>query len=122
MAKIRPKPREVRAVQLQIHKIKNCPGCSAEPGHVHVPGCLAEMCSHCGQVRRTCRSDQHDPAFSRWTGIYPGVAECFALGLIKEDGSPDILAFIATGLYKTLFSKPNTQDFNGPLKSPSARS
>jgi hypothetical protein len=107
MAKRESPKREVRTAQIQIHELVNCPGCGVAPGHVHVPGCLAEMYSHCGHVRKGCKSQEHDPAFSRWTGIFPGVAECFALGLIKDDGSPDMVAFIAMDLPKVLFSKPH---------------
>jgi hypothetical protein len=106
MAKVKSSAREVKTVKLQIHSLENCPGCGVAPGHVHVPGCLAELCSHCGHIRRGCKSEAHDPVFSRWTGIYPGVAECFALGLIKDDGSPDMVAFLSKDLHKILFSKP----------------
>lgn len=108
--------REVRTVQIRIHELVNCPGCGVAPGHIHLPGCLAEICSHCGQVRKTCKSVEHDPAFSRWTGLFPGVAECLALGLVQDDGSPDMAAFIAKDLPEILFSKPQA-DIEGATRT-----
>jgi hypothetical protein len=106
MSKKKSLERNVKTVQIQVHELENCPGCGVAPGHIHVTGCLAELCSHCGYPR--CKSEEHDPGFSRWTGIYPGIPECYALGLIHEDGSPDIATFLSKDLSKIFFAKPST--------------
>jgi hypothetical protein len=111
---------DIKTVQIQIHELKNCPGCGVAPGLIHLCGCLAEHCSHCGYPRKGCKSEEHDPEFSRWTGIYPGVAECYALGLVKDDGSPDIIAFLSKGLTKVFHVKPKiilNEPENVPVKT-----
>ena len=45
-------------------------------------------------------TEEHDPSFRRSTGIFPGVTECFALEVINDDGSPDVVKFIMMDLSK----------------------
>ncbi len=102
-------------------ELKNCPDCGAKPGEPHAleGGCDVEPCSVCGGQRLGCEGDPdcatHDPYFARWTGIWPGEAECYALGLIYKDTSeasptkgyvgPDLNEFIRRGLHKLFFVK-----------------
>src|ERR1039458_10200592 len=85
MSKKKSLERNVKTVQIQVHELENCPGCGVAPGHIHVTGCLAELCSHCGYPR--CKSEEHDQGFS---------------------GSPDIATFLSKDLSKIFFAKPST--------------
>lgn len=89
-----------------VEMLDNCPNCGARPGHIHDENCAVQRCSHCGRQAICCDSPDHDPKFSRWTGLYPGTAECFALGLVRSDGGPDMNAFEAHSLHKRFFVKP----------------
>lgn len=83
--------------------ITNCPDCRVGPGNNHLPGCAIERCSCCGNQRSTCECVDHDPAFSRWSGIIPGLAESRYLG---------ITIFEIEGELKTaLFRKPRMDGF-----------
>lgn len=106
----------------------NCHDCGAKPGETHMPGCDTEICSHCGtQVLQCggCRNLNgdmlHDPAFARWTGLWPGVAEAAMLGLFSKwspetgwvkttsddpEGRPDLNTFYDMGYNKIFFIKP----------------
>ena len=69
-----------------METLRNCPACGAKPGEIHMENCAVERCSVCGGHRLACDcSDEdyqkHDPAFARWTGIWPGLAEATALGM-----------------------------------------
>ncbi|MDO8941675.1 MAG: hypothetical protein Q7U75_00750 [Desulfobacterales bacterium] len=66
---------------------------------VHRFDCDVEQCSSCGGQRIQCGCLDHDPSFSRWTGIWPGVAEAAYLGV-------DLNEFHERGLSKLFFIKP----------------
>lgn len=83
-----------------------------EPGRCHRPGCDVERCSVCGLQKTGCSCEGHDRAFSRWSGIYPGEAECRFLGYVIDHGlleevTPDLNRLYEEGLYKVLFVKPS---------------
>lgn len=80
-------------------KLAVCPECGAEPGKPHERKCEVERCSVCGGQKRFCDCEGHDPAFARWTGYWPGMAEAAFLEM-------DICEFYASGLHKVLFIKP----------------
>jgi hypothetical protein len=89
-----------------ISQLRACPDCGAKPGQAHNDGCDVERCSHCGQQRLQCKSKKHDPKFSRWTVIWPGEAECYAIGMVTTDGGPDLNKLHSRGLYKLFMVKP----------------
>lgn len=79
--------------------LKSCPECSTEPGQIHIDGCDIEICSACGTQRLQCDCKDHDPAFARWSGVWPGKAEAEYLGM-------DLNEF-CTSVSKLFFIKPN---------------
>jgi len=81
--------------------IRPCPDCRVKPGTKHNRGCDVERCSQCGGQRLSCGCDPnlHDPAFSRWTGFWPGSIEADVLRI-------DLNEFYIQGLHKIFFVKP----------------
>ncbi len=65
---------------------RNCHDCGAKPGEIHGRGgCDVERCPECGYqlISCGCFTEETWPADGRrlpWTGIWPGVAECFEFG------------------------------------------
>lgn len=67
--------------------MRPCNDCGAQPGQTHDEGCDIARCMNTGQQRiqhecgphcHTCTCTPCDP--DTWTGEWPGVAECRALG------------------------------------------
>ena len=83
-----------------MKQLGNCHDCGAKPGQIHKDGCDVERCSLCGGQRISCSCGEgHDPAFARWTGIWPGSAEATVLGM-------DLNQLHASGSNKFFFVKP----------------
>ena len=80
---------------------RDCPDCAVKPGQSHQPGCDTERCSVCGCQVIGCPCDEakHDPAFSRWTGYWPGSLEATVLGV-------DMNLFYARGYHTVFLVKP----------------
>lgn len=116
----------LKGINMETRELTNCPDCGAKPGETHMPGCDCERCSVCGKQKIQCHCEGHDPFFARWTGLWPGVTECVALGMFakwpgKDDkwekcgpndpeGGPDLNTFYSSGLYKKFFVKPTTDN------------
>ncbi|MCZ1001228.1 hypothetical protein O1M63_29245 [Streptomyces mirabilis] len=72
----------------------NCPDCAVSPGNVHLDGCDVARCAVTGYQRRGC-THTDDKCNTRWTGIWPGDAECIEYGFVidlgpDEDPMPDL--------------------------------
>ena len=92
-------------------RITECPDCGVLPGNPHKEGCDIERCSVCGLQRVACDCEGHDPKFSRWDGILPGICQCIAMGYLTSAGStwgvgPDLNRFYSEGLHRIFFIKP----------------
>jgi hypothetical protein len=64
-----------------LEGLVNCYDCGVAPGQIHRDGCDIEICSVCGGQYLMCGHKNHDPAFARWTGFWPGEVEAEKLGL-----------------------------------------
>lgn len=93
-------------VSVLTEELRNCPDCGVKPGQAHKPGCDVERCSHCGLQALACGHKSHDPLFARWTGLWPGSAECLALGLVQPNGMADLNKLYENKLFQTFFVKP----------------
>lgn len=82
-----------------MKELENCHDCGAKPGEIHEEGCDTERCSVCGGQYLSCGCPGHDPAFARWTGLWPGYAEAEILGIDLND-------LYKQGLHRVFFVKP----------------
>lgn len=80
-------------------QLSDCPDCGVAPGRPHLDNCDVERCSACGGQHLMCECEDHDPLFSRWTGLWPGNAESKLLGC-------DLNQFYTLGYNLTFFVKP----------------
>lgn len=85
--------------EIRKNIMKNCHDCDAKPGEIHKDGCDVERCSVCGGQRLQCTCPNHDSAFSRWSGFWPGGLEADALNI-------DLNQFYKQSYYKKIFIKP----------------
>ncbi len=87
-------PKEKGLTQDQINKIcedlwakekpKRCPDCGVDIGEIHGDYCDVSHCLNCGEqtiFEDCCGNIKHDT----WTGIWPGVKECYENKLICYD-------------------------------------
>jgi len=82
--------------------LPDCHDCGAHPGKIHADNCDVERCSVCGGQRLQCDPTiciDHDSAFARWTGFWPGGPEAHELAIGLNE-------FHKEGLHKFVFVKP----------------
>jgi hypothetical protein len=60
-----------------------CPDCGVKPGELHQPGCDVEICENCGVQMLQCECE--NPINSTWSGLWPGIKECYEQKLICWD-------------------------------------
>ena len=58
---------------------KSCYDCGVKPGEPHIPGCDVARCTECGMQELSC---EHEAPMEVWTGLWPGVKECYEQKLI----------------------------------------
>lgn len=63
----------------QRKSLRNCPDCGVNPQQEHLDGCDVAHCTECGIQRIQC--DEHNIP-DIWSGIWPGVKECYEQKLI----------------------------------------
>ena len=91
--------KQPRKVILPKLKLDTCPGCKSKAGQQHKLNCDIERCSCCGSQYITCGCENHDGAFARWSGFWPGYLESKELNL-------DLISFYSMELHKMVFVKP----------------
>lgn len=57
---------------------ERCTDCGVQPGRLHSGDCDVERCTVCKRQRLCCDCDGHNRRKARWTGHWPGMAECLA--------------------------------------------
>lgn len=62
---------------------KHCGDCNAAPGEQHLEGCDVARCTSCGGQRLACDCKDGEPDI--WTGLWPGIKECYERKLICFD-------------------------------------
>lgn len=66
--------------------VSTCPDCAVKPGKVHTEGCDVDKCVTCGvQMLMHAISTCKKPVSSVWSGLWPGVKECYEQKLICFD-------------------------------------
>ena len=65
--------------------LHNCHDCAVKPGEEHIDGCDTARCSICKGQLLSC--DCEDGESDIWTGMWPGIKECYEQKLICWDDS-----------------------------------
>lgn len=79
-------PKKVNEIVEQLWKeehVRNCPDCAVEPNTQHNTFCDVAICINCGQQALCC--DCEHAEYDVWTGIWPGIKECYEQKLICFD-------------------------------------
>lgn len=70
--------------QEELSHIRNCPDCNVKPGEQHINMCDVARCTQCGgQFIQGCKCENTKRDI--WTGIWPGIKECYEQKLICYD-------------------------------------
>ena len=88
-------PQEMGLTQDEIDKIVNqlwtehnanaetkCHDCGVSPSEKHKHGCDVARCVNCGGQCLSCDCDE--PSEDMWTGLWPGIKECYEQKLITK--------------------------------------
>ena len=65
--------------------MQTCPDCGVKPGKKHTSDCDVARCSECGFQRLSCGHEKGNGG--RWSGEWPGLAECREYGLYSRFGA-----------------------------------
>lgn len=79
-------PEKVNEIVEQLWKeeqVRNCPDCAVKPNTQHKFGCDVAQCKVCGLQAIGCDCEYAEP--DMWTGIWPGIKECYEQKLICFD-------------------------------------
>jgi hypothetical protein len=68
-----------------------CPDCGAAVGEDHVDGCDVARCQKMGGQRLSC--DCGDCGNDAWTGLWPGIKECYEHKLVCFDTATKSVCF-----------------------------
>jgi hypothetical protein len=63
---------------------RDCPDCAVKPNKQHDDGCDVARCLKCNGQALSC--DCKHPHIDVWTGIWPGIRECYAKKLLSRFG------------------------------------
>lgn len=63
--------------------LSDCPDCGVAPGKIHEGCCDVARCTKCGSQYISC--DCEDPMPDVWSGLWPGLKECYEQKLICFD-------------------------------------
>ncbi|WP_326737012.1 hypothetical protein [Streptomyces sp. NBC_01022] len=69
--------------------LDNCPDCHTRPGRFHLHGCDIARCALTGLPRAGCVHGS-DVCNTRWTGLWPGEAECIEYGFVLTFGDDPV--------------------------------
>jgi hypothetical protein len=86
-----PKLLEICEELWSNEKLRNCHDCDAKPGEQHDPNCDVARCTSCGGQRLSC--DCSDGDTDIWTGLWPGIKECYEQHLICYDDNSGFWCF-----------------------------
>jgi len=74
--------------------ISNCPDCNVKPNQQHIEGCDVARCTLCKTQRLCCDCEEGDDGeCDIWTGLWPGVEECYKHKLICFDTATNSYMF-----------------------------
>ena len=72
----------------QAEATRTCPDCGVKPGEIHHGGCDVARCGGCGKQAISCGCGDTSVT-DVWTGLWPGVQECYEKRLICYNQSTD---------------------------------
>lgn len=70
---------------------QSCHDCGVKPGKAHLDGCDTARCLKCGGQRLTCNCEEGGGDI--WTGMWPGIKECYTKGYVCFDTQTGSLGF-----------------------------